>query len=60
MINTFCIMDKMQTYRTALDALLFLLQGMPKDFLSEDTRIVLRKVVSDCMTEVAKIYDGVE
>lgn len=49
-------MEKLQIYRTALDALYFLLYQMPENDLTESTKVVLRHVVSVVLSNMEQVY----
>lgn len=50
-------MEHLNIYRTALDALYFLLKQMPEGLVSDSSRIVLEKIVSDIFTEYRQLFD---
>ena len=50
-------MDKLQLFRTALDALYFLLKNLPEGFLGDSTKVVLQKIVTDVFTEFRALYE---
>lgn len=52
-------MEKVALYRTAIDALVFILQKLPADVLIDSSRIVLKKILSDCMQQIASEYKDI-
>lgn len=52
-------MEKVAIYRVAIDSLIFILQKLPADVLADSSRIVLKKILSDCMQQIANEYKDI-
>lgn len=50
-------MEQLNLYRTALDALYFLLKQLPEGLVSDSSRIVLEKIVSDIFNSYRNLFD---
>lgn len=50
-------MERISNYRTALDAVFFLLKGLPDDFLSDSEKDLLKRIVSDLLDSIRKCYE---